>query len=81
MCPPPPHHPSQPPPPISTTKNQVASIRQLRADKIGRLSAVAGTVTRTSDVRPELLVSVCVRACVHVCTCAYIYAYPSTLLL
>lgn len=37
-------------------KQQVASIRQLRADKIGRLSAVAGTVTRTSDVRPELLV-------------------------
>lgn len=43
--------PHQPP-----TNQQVASIRQLRSDKIGHLSAVAGTVTRTSDVRPELLV-------------------------
>jgi len=33
------------------------SIRQLRTDLIGSLSAVTGTVTRTSDVRPELLVA------------------------
>jgi DNA replication licensing factor MCM6 len=30
-------------------------IRQLRTDKIGSLIAVSGTVTRTSEVRPELL--------------------------
>ena len=54
--PPPPPHPLTPSPPINNQNQQVASIRQLRADKIGRLSAVAGTVTRTSDVRPELLV-------------------------
>lgn len=31
-------------------------VRQLRTDQVGRLSSVSGTVTRTSDVRPELLV-------------------------
>ena len=31
------------------------SIRQLRTDRIGRLSALEGVVTRTSEVRPELL--------------------------
>ncbi|KAL7572391.1 hypothetical protein ACA910_021600 [Epithemia clementina (nom. ined.)] len=31
------------------------SIRQLRTDRIGRLSAMEGVVTRTSEVRPELL--------------------------
>ena len=35
---------------------QVVNIRQMRSDRIGHLSAVAGTVTRTSDVRPELYV-------------------------
>lgn len=30
-------------------------LRSLRTDTIGKLSAVSGTVTRTSDVRPELL--------------------------
>lgn len=30
-------------------------VRQLRTDQIGRLTSVAGTVTRTSEVRPELL--------------------------
>jgi DNA replication licensing factor MCM6 len=30
-------------------------VRRLRTDQIGHLTAVAGTVTRTSDVRPELL--------------------------
>jgi DNA replicative helicase MCM subunit Mcm2 (Cdc46/Mcm family) len=34
---------------------QVKSIRNLRTDKIGRMIAVNGTVTRTSDVRPEML--------------------------
>ena len=33
------------------------SIRRLRTDAIGTLSSVTGTVTRTSDVRPELLVA------------------------
>ena len=31
-------------------------LRSLRTDTIGKLSSVSGTVTRTSDVRPELLV-------------------------
>ena len=31
------------------------SIRELRTDRIGRLSALEGVVTRTSEVRPELL--------------------------
>ncbi|KAL3942777.1 MAG: hypothetical protein SGBAC_003089 [Bacillariaceae sp.] len=33
------------------------SIRQLRTELIGSLTSVTGTVTRTSDVRPELLVA------------------------
>ena len=33
------------------------SIRQLRTNAIGALSSVTGTVTRTSDVRPELLLA------------------------
>lgn len=36
--------------------DSVLPVRALRTGTIGRLSAVAGTVTRTSDVRPELLV-------------------------
>jgi DNA replication licensing factor MCM6 len=35
----------------------IHSIRQLRTELIGSLSSVTGTVTRTSDVRPELLVA------------------------
>jgi DNA replication licensing factor MCM6 len=31
-------------------------VRMLKTDRIGRLTAVTGTVTRTSEVRPELLV-------------------------
>jgi DNA replication licensing factor MCM6 len=30
-------------------------IRELRTDRIGKLVCVSGTVTRTSQVRPELL--------------------------
>ena len=30
-------------------------VRRLKTDQIGRLASVAGTVTRTSEVRPELL--------------------------
>ncbi|KAJ2788604.1 MCM DNA helicase complex subunit mcm6, partial [Coemansia guatemalensis] len=30
-------------------------VRELRADKIGTLASVGGTVTRTSEVRPELI--------------------------
>ncbi|KAJ2927898.1 hypothetical protein H1R20_g9216, partial [Candolleomyces eurysporus] len=33
----------------------VSGIRELRMDKIGRLTSISGTVTRTSEVRPELL--------------------------
>ena len=33
----------------------ISGIRDLRTDKIGRLTAISGTVTRTSEVRPELL--------------------------
>jgi len=33
----------------------VDRIRDLRTDKIGRLCAISGTVTRSSEVRPELL--------------------------
>lgn len=32
-----------------------SSIRDLRMDKVGRLTAISGTVTRTSEVRPELI--------------------------
>ena len=32
----------------------VEGIRDMRTDKIGKLSALSGTVTRTSEVRPEL---------------------------
>ncbi|GAA5895146.1 MCM DNA helicase complex subunit MCM6 [Sporobolomyces salmoneus] len=32
----------------------VEGIRDMRTDKIGKLSAISGTVTRTSEVRPEL---------------------------
>jgi DNA replication licensing factor MCM6 len=33
----------------------VSRIRDLRTDKIGTLMSISGTVTRTSEVRPELL--------------------------
>ncbi|KAJ1895234.1 MCM DNA helicase complex subunit mcm6 [Kickxella alabastrina] len=33
----------------------VHRVRELRADKIGALACISGTVTRTSEVRPELL--------------------------
>ena len=32
----------------------ISRIRQLRTDQIGRLVSISGTVTRTSEVRPEL---------------------------
>src|ERR1700761_5465147 len=32
----------------------VSRVRQLRTDQIGRLLSISGTVTRTSEVRPEL---------------------------
>ncbi|KAI9725232.1 MAG: MCM DNA helicase complex subunit mcm6 [Chrysothrix sp. TS-e1954] len=32
----------------------ISRVRQLRTDEIGRLSSISGTVTRTSEVRPEL---------------------------
>jgi len=33
----------------------IIPMRSLRTDKVGQLTSVSGTVTRTSDVRPELL--------------------------
>ncbi len=33
----------------------VSGIRDLRTDRIGQLMSISGTVTRTSEVRPELL--------------------------
>ena len=33
----------------------VSAIRDLKTDKIGTLMSISGTVTRTSEVRPELL--------------------------
>ena len=33
----------------------VSGIRDLKTEKIGTLMSVSGTVTRTSEVRPELL--------------------------
>ncbi|KAJ2160108.1 MCM DNA helicase complex subunit mcm6 [Coemansia sp. RSA 552] len=33
----------------------VSRVRELRCDKIGALACIGGTVTRTSEVRPELL--------------------------
>lgn len=33
----------------------VDGIRDLRTDKIGKLGSISGTVTRTSEVRPELV--------------------------
>ncbi|KDN40343.1 MCM-domain-containing protein [Tilletiaria anomala UBC 951] len=33
----------------------VSGIRELRTEKVGRLLSISGTVTRTSEVRPELL--------------------------
>ncbi|CAM9248993.1 unnamed protein product, partial [Phaeothamnion confervicola] len=35
---------------------RIERVRQLKTERIGRLVAVGGTVTRTSDVRPELVV-------------------------
>lgn len=60
-------HPELDDPSSSTPYNQtyfiaihnlptVLPVRDLRTDRIGRLASVSGTVTRTSDVRPELLV-------------------------
>jgi len=33
----------------------VEGIRDMRTEKIGKLSSISGTVTRTSEVRPELI--------------------------
>lgn len=42
------HPPTPPSPPL-------ARVRELRSKEVGRLVAISGTVTRTSEVRPELL--------------------------
>ncbi|KAJ1930374.1 MCM DNA helicase complex subunit mcm6 [Tieghemiomyces parasiticus] len=38
-----------------TNLPSVSRVRELRTDRVGQLSAISGTVTRTSEVRPELL--------------------------
>lgn len=45
------------PPPSSLVSNlpRVHHLRELRTPKIGQLLSFGGTVTRTSEVRPELL--------------------------
>ncbi len=35
--------------------SSVASLRSLRCDKIGHLTTISGTVTRSTEVRPELV--------------------------
>ena len=57
-------HPELPDDDLQTTTYFVAvhdlptvhAVRGLRTDSIGRLSSMSGTVTRTSEVRPELLI-------------------------
>ena len=34
-----------------------SGIRDLRTEKLGRLVTICGTVTRTTDIKPELLVA------------------------
>lgn len=34
---------------------EIVRVRQLRTEKIGQLISISGTVTRTTEVRPELL--------------------------
>ena len=58
------HHPLPTPPPQDDKPREfwvafhalpaVLPLRALRADRVGRLSAFAGTVTRASEVRPEM---------------------------
>ncbi|KAI9513229.1 MCM-domain-containing protein [Russula earlei] len=59
----------------------VSAIRDLRTDKIGTLMSISGTVTRTSEVRPELLFGsftceVC-KALVHEIEQQFKYTEPS----
>ena len=42
---------------------RVLKIRSLQTEKIGRLVAVSGTVTRSSEVRPELLLGNILTVC------------------
>ncbi|KAH7649196.1 hypothetical protein FG379_001553 [Cryptosporidium bovis] len=59
----------------------VESLRTLRCEKLGKLTSLRGTITRTSDVRPELL-----RGCFEceICGCIvdnvlqqFVYSIPS----
>ncbi|OII72923.1 DNA replication licensing factor MCM6-like AAA ATPase [Cryptosporidium ubiquitum] len=59
----------------------IESLRTLRCEKLGKLSSLRGTITRTSDVRPELL-----KACFEceICGCIvdnvvqqFVYSLPS----
>ena len=36
--------------------HELDSIRSLKTDKLGKLIAIKGTLTKTTEVRPELLV-------------------------
>ena len=35
---------------------RISRLRDLKAENIGQLTSFSGTITRTSDVRPELLI-------------------------
>ena len=35
--------------------DKLFALRELRSENIGRLISISGTVTRTTDVKPELL--------------------------
>ena len=41
--------------PFEGARPLVSGIRDLKTDRIGTLMSISGTVTRTSEVRPELL--------------------------
>ena len=49
-----------------------ASVRDLRCDKLGKLFCFRGTVTRTTEVRPQLVVGV------FLCTVCGTYSKPIT---
>jgi len=48
-------HFAAPTPTTTTTTTTATRVRELKSDLIGQLVTITGTVTRTSEVRPELL--------------------------
>ena len=45
------------------TREKALSVRQVKADKIGKLVNVRGIVTRTTEVKPVMIVATCTYAC------------------